>query len=93
MVPKFQDHRKVYMKVISGRIPGSRLKLHRIKDSKGRYISGSIVMKDPQGREVVVKRGDVIGTQDMIMMMEMGPWTLWKLFCYALFGIEEHKIQ
>lgn len=81
------------MKIISGRIRGSKFRIHRIKDAKGRYISGSIVLKDQDGNEIKALRGEVIGTQDMIMMMDLGPWQLWKLFCYALFGIEDHKIQ
>lgn len=80
------------MKIISGKIPGSSLRLHRIKDSKGRYVSGWVVMQDPTGREVKVRRGEVIGTQDVVMMLDLGPWALWKLFCYALFGVEEHKV-
>ena len=81
------------MKIISGRIVGQKFKLHRIKNGKGRYTSGSIVLLENNGQTLVLKRGEHIGVQDMIMIVELSTWQLYKLLVWSLVGIKEHKIQ
>lgn len=81
------------MKIISGRIPGKTYKVHSIKDSHGRFTNGSCYLVDRNFNKERFIVGNKIGIEDMIMMVDLSTWELWKLFVWSLFGVKEHKIQ
>lgn len=64
-----------------------------MKDNKGHFMRGYCYFIDTNGKKTRLVINDVIGTQDMIMFLEVNPLLLIKLFLLSLVGVSDYKVE